>query len=57
MRQGGGASRIARGKTTDVRDLVFLLAVLGFFGIAVLFVHACALVLGQQATREEERTP
>jgi hypothetical protein len=40
-----------------VRDLVFLVTVLGFFGIAVLFVHACALVLGQRATGEEERTP
>jgi hypothetical protein len=39
-----------------VGDLVFLLAVLAFFGIAVLFVQACAFVLGQQATREEERT-
>jgi hypothetical protein len=40
-----------------MRDPLFLLAVLGFFGIAVLLVQACALVVGQPAAREEERKP
>ena len=39
-----------------MRDFLFLVLVLGFFAIAVLFVRACALVLGRQTTLEEERT-
>jgi hypothetical protein len=31
-----------------VRDLVFLLLLVGFFATAVLFVRACVLVLGRQ---------
>jgi hypothetical protein len=32
-----------------VRDLVFVLAVLGFFAAAVLFVRACELIVGREA--------
>jgi hypothetical protein len=35
-----------------VRDLLFVLVVIGFFALAVLFVHACELVLG---ARGQER--
>jgi len=31
-----------------VRDVVFVAVVLAFFVIAVLFVYACALMLGQE---------
>ena len=32
-----------------VRDLVFLTVVIGFFAIAVLLVHGCALILGRRS--------
>jgi hypothetical protein len=38
-----------------VRDVVFLLLVLGFFAVAVLLVRGCALVLGAPATLEDDR--
>jgi hypothetical protein len=38
-----------------VRDLVFLTLVVGFFAIAVIFVRACELVLGQRGALEETR--
>jgi hypothetical protein len=31
-----------------VRDLVFVAVVLAFFAIAVLFVYACGLMLGEE---------
>jgi hypothetical protein len=31
-----------------VRDLVFVAVVLAFFSIAVLFVYACGLMLGEE---------
>jgi hypothetical protein len=37
-----------------VRDLAFVLLVLGFFAIAVLFVRACELILGARPALEEE---
>lgn len=36
-------------------DLVFLALVAGFFGIAVLFVRACELVVGQRGALEARR--
>jgi hypothetical protein len=38
-----------------VRDLVFVLGVLGFFAAAVLFVRGCELVVGPGSTLEEQR--
>jgi hypothetical protein len=32
-----------------VRDIVFVAIVLAFFAIAVLFVYACGLMLGQES--------
>jgi hypothetical protein len=40
-----------------VRDLAFVLLVLGFFAIAVLFVRACELMLGPRPALEDERRP
>jgi hypothetical protein len=40
---------------TAVRDLIFVLGVVGFFAAAVLFVRACELVVGLGSTLEEER--
>jgi hypothetical protein len=31
-----------------VRDIIFVGVVLGFFAIAVLFVYACQLILGER---------
>jgi hypothetical protein len=31
-----------------VRDIVFVGVVLGFFAVAVLFVYACELILGER---------
>jgi hypothetical protein len=31
-----------------VRDIVFMGVVLGFFALAVLFVYACQLMLGER---------
>ena len=36
-----------------VRDLVFVVLVVGFFALAVLFVRACELVVGEPAPLEE----
>jgi hypothetical protein len=38
-----------------VRDLVFLALVVGFFGLAVIFVRACEFVLDQHRALEETR--
>jgi hypothetical protein len=38
-----------------VRDVVFLALVLSFFAIAVFFVRACELVLGERGSGHEER--
>jgi hypothetical protein len=38
-----------------VRDLVFLVVVLAFFAVAVVFVHACELVLRPSGAVESER--
>jgi hypothetical protein len=38
-----------------MRDLLFVLLVLGFFAVAVLFVRACELVVGARQAVEEER--
>jgi hypothetical protein len=38
-----------------VRDLIFVLGVVGFFAAAVLFVRACELVVGPGAALEEQR--
>jgi len=38
-----------------VRDVIFLLGVLGFFAVAVLFVRACELVVGPGSPLEEQR--
>jgi hypothetical protein len=38
-----------------VRDVNFVLGVLGFFAVAVLFVCACELVVGAGSALEEQR--
>jgi hypothetical protein len=38
-----------------VRDVVFVLGVLGFFAVSVLFVRACELVVGSGSALEEQR--
>jgi hypothetical protein len=38
-----------------MRDVLFLAAVIGFFVVSVLFVRACALVIGSPETSERER--
>jgi hypothetical protein len=40
-----------------VRDLVFVLLAVGFFALAVLFVRACALIVGEPPALEERPTP
>jgi hypothetical protein len=37
-----------------VRDLIFVLGVIGFFAAAVLFVRACELVVGPGSTLEQQ---
>jgi hypothetical protein len=39
----------------NVRDVVFLGLVLGFFASAVFFVRACELVLRERSSDREER--
>jgi hypothetical protein len=38
-----------------VRDVIFVLGVLGFFAVAVLFVRACEFVVGPGSALEEQR--
>jgi hypothetical protein len=38
-----------------MRDLVFVLGVIGFFAAAVLFVRACDLVVGPGSALDEQR--
>lgn len=38
----------------SVRDLVFLVLAVGFFALAVLFVGACELIVGEPAPLEEQ---
>jgi hypothetical protein len=40
-----------------MRDLIFLVIVLGFFAVAVLFVRGCELILGAREGVEEARRP
>jgi hypothetical protein len=38
-----------------VRDLLFIVVVVGFFAVAVIFVRACELVLGPGDTAKPDR--
>jgi hypothetical protein len=38
-----------------MRDVLFLIVLIAFFALAVLFVRACSLVVGQPETSEPER--
>jgi hypothetical protein len=38
----------------SMRDLVFLLLATGFFALAVLFVRACELIVGEPPALEEQ---
>jgi hypothetical protein len=41
----------------SVRDLVFVLLAVGFFALAVLFVRACELIVGEPAPLVERPKP
>jgi hypothetical protein len=38
-----------------VRDVVFVLGLLGFFAVAVLFLRGCERVVGHGSALEEQR--
>jgi hypothetical protein len=38
----------------SMRDLVFFLLAVGFFALAVLFVRACGLIVGEPPVLEEQ---
>jgi hypothetical protein len=38
----------------SMRDLVFFLLAVGFFALAVLFVRACELIVGEAPALEEQ---
>ena len=41
--------------TGHMRDVVFLLVVVGFFGLAFAFLRACGLVVRETTTEERDR--
>ena len=40
-----------------MQDLAFAVLAVGFFALAVLFVRACELIVGEPPLLEEERRP
>ena len=44
-----------RARNAPIRDLIFICLVVGFFGLAVLFVLGCELVIGRRGVLDEGR--